>query len=1097
MIRKITPLSFIFLLFVIQAGNTQDRGAALWADSTFSGLEFRSIGPAFMAGRIADIAIHPENDNLWYVAVGSGGVWKTANAGVTWKPIFDDQSSYSIGCVTIDPSNPHTIWVGTGENVGGRHVGYGDGVYRSTDGGQSWKNMGLKASEHISKIVVHPKNSDVIWVAAQGPLWSKGGERGLYKSTDGGQNWKKVLGDEEWVGATDLVLDPRDPNRLYAATWQRHRTVAALMDGGPGTAIYRSNDGGESWEKLSKGLPKSNMGKIGLAISPQEPDVVYAAIEMDRRTGGVYRSTDRGASWEKRSDAVSGATGPHYYQELYASPHQAGRLYLMDVRIQVSDDGGKTFRRLKEEYKHSDNHAIAFRMDDPDYLLVGTDGGLYESFDLAENWRFIANMPITQYYKVAVDDAEPFYNLYGGTQDNNTHGGPSRTDNLHGIRNADWFITVFADGHQPATEPGNPDIVYSEWQQGNLVRTDRTTGEVVYIQPQPEAGEGPERFNWDSPILVSPHAPTRLYFASQRVWRSDNRGDSWRAISSDLTRNQERIELPIMGKNWSWDSPWDFLAMSTYNTITSLAESPKQEGLIYAGTDDGIIQVTEDGGANWRKIEVGSLPGVPKTAFVNDIKADLFDANTVYVALDNHKYGDFKPYLLKSADRGKTWASIAGNIPDRTLVWRLVQDHVKPGLLFAATEFGIYFTPNGGQRWVKLTGGVPTISFRDLAIQRRENDLVGASFGRSFYVLDDYSVLREVTAEQLQGEAALFSTRRAWWYIPRAVLDFDDAKGSQGSGYYIAPNPAFGATFTYYLKDGLKTKAELRKEKEKAMSGDVPFPGWDAVEEERRQEEPKIWLTVADEQGNVIRRLEGPVKKGFHRVSWDLRYPAPQAITVDQRPPRGDGDDDDGPVGFMAPPGTYTVTLSKQEGGTVTILAGPASFEVERLREGALPGAAPEQVAAFWRELEDVQGEVSATAVTLRGSLNRTKAMQLALSRTPGAPGALDEQLHGVRQALLQLDEALNGNRAKQEVGEKTPPTVQDRLRTAVSGTRLSTYGPSPMHRRSLEIARSGLSSIKAELSRITGQQIPQLEKAMAEAGAPWIEGQALPVGEK
>ncbi|MEL6822093.1 MAG: glycosyl hydrolase, partial [Calditrichota bacterium] len=636
------------------------------SDTTLSGLKLRSIGPAFMSGRIADIAIHPDDDNVWYVAVGSGGVWLTRNAGTTWKPIFDKQASYSIGCVTIDPQNPHIIWVGSGENVGGRHVGYGDGIYRSSDGGSSWKNMGLKNSEHISEIIVHPENSDVIWVASQGPLWSAGGERGVYKSKDGGKSWKRVLGDAKWVGATEIEIDPRNPDILYAATWQRHRTVAAYMGGGPGTGLHSSQDGGETWTKLKKGLPSSNMGKIGLAISPQNPDVIYAAIELDRRKGAVYRSSNRGASWKKMSDTVSGGTGPHYYQELYASPHAFDRIYLANVRFKVSDDGGKTFRTMKEKHKHSDNHSLAFRKDDPDYLLAGTDGGIYESFDLAENWRFISNLPLTQYYKVAVDDAEPFYHIYGGTQDNNTQGGPSRTDNFHGIRNADWYITLFGDGHQPATEPGNPNIMYSEWQQGNLVRVDRTTGEFVYIQPQGEPDDT-ERFNWDAPILVSPHSPTRLYFASQRVWRSENRGDSWTAISGDLTLNQERVQLPIMGTTWGWDAAWDIYAMSAYNTITSLAESPVQENLIYAGTDDGIVQVTEDGGKNWRKINVGSIKGVPAGAFVNDIKADLHDANTVYLALDNHKFGDYAPYLYKSTNRGKTWRSISSNLPAKHL----------------------------------------------------------------------------------------------------------------------------------------------------------------------------------------------------------------------------------------------------------------------------------------------------------------------------------------------------------------------------------------------------------------------------------------------
>lgn len=1100
--KKSFYCSFLLILISLIAINVNGQRRAkstvptpsLLSDSTFAGLKFRSIGPAFKSGRIADIAINPEDDNQWYVAVGSGGVWKTKNAGTTWTPIFDQQPTYSIGCVTIDPNNPHTIWVGTGENVGGRHVGYGDGVYRSRDGGASWENMGLKTSEHISKIIIHPKNSDIIWVASQGPLWSKGGERGLYKSIDGGKNWKQVLGDNQWIGVTDMVVDPRNADWMYAATWQRHRTVAAYMGGGPGSGIHRSTDGGETWEQLSKGLPTSDMAKIGLAISPQNPDIVYAAIELDRRKGGVYRSSDRGSSWEKRSDAVSGATGPHYYQELYASPHAFDRLYLVDVRIQVSDDGGKTFRRLKEDLKHSDNHSVAFRMDDPDYLLIGTDGGIYESFDLAENWRFMANLPLTQYYKVAVDDAEPFYNIYGGTQDNNTHGGPSRTDNVHGIRNADWYITVFADGHQPATEPGNPDIVYSEWQQGNLVRTDRTTGEVVYIQPQGEPNDPAERFNWDAPILVSPHQPTRLYFASQRVWQSNDRGDSWTAISKDLTRNQERVTLPLMDKTWSWDAPWDVSAMSTYNTITSLAESPQQEGLIYAGTDDGIIQVTENGGDSWRKIEVGSLPGVPKTAFVNDIKADLFDANTVYVVLDNHKYGDYNPYLLKSTDRGKTWRSLKSNLPGRTLVWRLVQDHVKPGLLFLATEFGIYTTIDGGQKWIKLTGGLPTISFRDLAIQRRENDLVAASFGRSFYIFDDYSVLRDLSEEQLKKEATLFTARKAWWYIERAVLSFNKTS-DQGASYYVAPNPPFGSTFTYYLADEIKSKKAARQESEKGKikaNQSVPFPGWDAVEAERREETPKILLTIKDGAGQVIRRLEGPVKKGFHRVTWDLRYPATDAIALADKPTN----DDDPPQGLLAAPGTYAVSLAKQVNGVTTELAGPMNFEVERLRKGALEGATPEATAAFWREIDQLNRDLSGTSLALRNGLSKIKGMRKALDRATTNPGELDSQLHQLRERLLDLDQQLNGNRAKQEIGEKGSATVSRHLSVAYTGTSLSTYGPTTTHKRSLEMGRAQFAAIKDKLQQILNKELPEMEKTLIAAGAPWVEGQTLPIGE-
>jgi len=1090
MITRITSYFFVFIFlatsfqtFAQRSKNKQTPKSTL-SDSIFTGLKLRNIGPAFMSGRISDVAIHPQDENTWYVGVASGGVWKTHNAGTTWKPIFDEQSSYSIGCVTIDPENPNIIWVGTGENVGGRHMGYGDGVYKSTDGGSTWKNMGLKKSEHISKIIIHPDDSNIIWVAAQGPLWSKGGERGLYKSIDGGKTWIKTLGDAEWTGVTDIVIDPNNPDQLYAATWQRHRTVAAYMGGGPGSGIHRSTDGGDTWEELKNGLPTSWMGKIGLAISPQNPDIVYAAIELDRRTGGVYRSIDRGSIWEKRSDAVSGATGPHYYQELYASPHQFERLYLVDSNMQISDDGGKTFFRMNEKNKHGDNHSVAFRQDNPDYLLIGTDGGLYETFDLTETWRYIENLPVTQFYKVAVDDAEPFYNIYGGTQDNSTQGGPSRTDNMQGIQNSDWRVVLNWDGHQPATEPGNPNIIYAERQEGTLSRIDLTTGEVIDIQPQAGVNEDFERFNWDAPILVSPHSPTRIYFASQRVWKSDNRGDKWTAISPDLTKNQSRIELPIMGRKQSWDATWDVSAMSNYNTITSLAESPKQSGLIYAGTDDGLIQITDDGGTTWRKIEVGSMPGVPATAFINDIKADLFDVNTVYVALDNHKYGDYTPYLLKSTDKGRTWRSIVNNIPDRTLVWRIVQDHIKPELLFTATEFGIYFSVNGGGNWTKLKGDVPTISFRDLAIQRRENDLVGASFGRGFFILDDYTPLRSITEERLKQEAILFPIRDASWFIPRSHLEFDAGKGSMGDSHYVAPNPDFGAVFTYYLKDELKTDSEKRQDVEKKNKvTDVAFPGWDALDAERIQAEPKIILTITDSQGNVIRKIEGPRKSGFHRIAWDLRYPVPQAIMLkDSGNPT-----DEAPQGLMAPPGTYKASLAKIANGEVTPLSETITFNVKPLREGALKGATPQEATAFYRTYESTMINVSKLELELSKSIQRANAMEKALLNSNAKPGALNKELYNLKTDLAKLNADMYGNQSKIEIGEKTKPTIGDRMFAVYRGIERSTYGPTETHKQTMEIINSQVSALSSRLE-VLQQKLDNLYTSLRNAGSPYIE---------
>lgn len=1060
-----------FLLIGHSAAQSDEKDEG--ADAVYNGLSFRSIGPALMSGRVADIAIHPENENLWYVAIGSGGVWKTENSGTTWSSIFDGQASYSIGCLALDPQNPEIVWVGTGENVGGRHIGYGDGIYKSEDGGRSWKNMGLKASEHISKIIIHPTNSKILWVASQGPLWSSGGERGVYKSTDGGATWKRTLGDDEWVGATDLLIDPRNPDRLYAATWQRHRTVAGYLGGGPGTAIYTSTDGGENWVKLSQGLPSGSMGKIGLAISPQNPDVVYAAIELDRRKGGVYRSENHGASWTKMSDAVAGGTGPHYYQELYASPHNFDEIYLANNYMLVSFDGGKTFTQMNEEEKHVDNHAVAFKMSDPNYILVGCDGGLYESFDKTKNWKFIDNLPVTQFYKIAVDDAEPFYFVYGGTQDNNTQGAPSQTDNVHGIRNSDWFVVLGGDGHQPATEPGNPNIVYAQWQQGNLNRHDRLTGENTSIKPQPELGEKTERFNWDAPILVSPHDPKRIYHASQRVWRSDDRGDSWRPISGDLTKNIERIQTPFYGKKQKWDNAWDIYAMSDYSTITSLSESPLKDGLIYAGTDDGIIQVTEDGGANWRKVDFTKIKGLPATAFVNDIKADVHDENVVYAVFDNHKYGDYAPYLFKSADKGRTWQAISTGIPDRTLVWRIVQDHVDKGLMFLGTEFGVYCTRDGAKSWTKMKSGLPNISVRDLAIQRRENDLIAGTFGRGIYILDDYSSLRSIDPGQ---EAQLFTPRDGKWYRKRQVLGYS-SKASQGDNFFVADNPPFGVEFTYYLKESYPSATAQRKAKEKEIekaNGEVGVPEWAVLEAETKALEPKVWLFVYDSDGKIIRKVEAKNTKGTSRVSWDLSTEPNYTITEKNM--------DRGGSGPMAAPGRYTARLFKQIDGSFTALGEQVSFEVKPFMRGALDGSSPDAVVEHWQATSALSAKVSDLGTDIRETKDLIAMMLTAYTRAPETDAALHSELLALRDRILDLEQRFGGSKVRDEVGEKDEyPTVRDYLWAASAG---STYGPTPSHRKYLSHAQSLFDEITAKLGEIRSSVSP-LEGRLKQIGAP------------
>ena len=1081
---KSIVLSFlsVFLFLPLQTLEAQKRKNKKTTESTptvsLEAFNLRNVGPAFLSGRIADIKTHPENESVWYVATGSSGVWKTVNAGTTWTPIFDDQPSYSTGCITLDPSNPDVVWVGTGENVGGRHVAYGDGIYRSDNGGTTWKNMGLKKSEHISEIIVHPDNSDVVWVAVQGPLWTSGGERGLYKTTNGGTSWKRVLGNDQWTGVTDIMIDPRNPQILYAATWDRHRTVAALMGGGSGTALYRSDDGGENWTKLTEGLPESNMGKIGITISPQNPDVVYAAIELDRKSGAVYRSSNRGASWTKMSDTVSGGTGPHYYQELYASPHEFDRLYLMNVRVLTSGDGGKTFVQLKERDKHSDNHAIVFKKDDPNYIMLGTDAGIYETFDNAETWRYIKNLPLTQFYKVAVNNAEPFYHIFGGTQDNGSAGGPSATDEREGIANKHWYKTLFADGHQSATDPVYNDIIYAETQQGGLYRIDLTTGEQVSVQPKAGLGESHERFNWDAPILVSPHNPKRLYFASYRVWKSESRGDDWEPISGDLTRNEDRLTLPIMGRKQSWDNAWDVGAMSNYNTITSLAESPVQEGLLYAGTDDGFIQVSENGGESWRKIPVTALGLAPRT-FVNDIKADLFDANTVYVALDNHKEGDFNPYLFKSTDKGQSWQSISGNIPDRTLVWRMVQDPVKKNLLFAATEFGIYTSLNGGTSWQKL-GGAPTISFRDLTIQKRENDLVAASFGRGFFVLDDYSALREFTEDNLSQKGKLFTPRTAKWFVPRSNI------GNTGADYYFAKNPTYGAVFTYHLADEYQTAKEVRKEKETSLNknkADIPFPGWDALDTERQEKEAQVVLSIQDSQGNVINKISQKASQGSHRMAWNFSHFNPYSISDSPSRYRGGG--------ALAKPGTYQASLSLVQNGEVIPLDGPISFEVKALREGVLKGVSHEEYNAYLTEITQVYKSISAVRDVLSESGKMHKAMVTALAQAKILPGTLEPKLEALKLDLTRINQSISGSPSRREVGERNPAGIQSFLSNAMVGLRNS-YGPTPLHRKSLKIAKELLIQLRAEVKTISEVRIPDIEAALKAADAPYILGQGI-----
>jgi photosystem II stability/assembly factor-like uncharacterized protein len=1071
------------------ATQAQEAGAAeaQVTQGAIAGLKLRGIGPAVMGGRIADIAVHPLARTTWYVAAGSGGLWKTTNAGIVWKPVFDDQPSYSIGTVALDPGNPEVVWVGTGENVSGRHVGWGDGVYRSRDAGATWERLGLEASEHIGKILVDPRDGDVVFVAAEGPLWAAGGQRGVYKTTDGGATWTQVLEIDENTGVTDLEFDPADPDVLYAAAYQRRRHIWSLLGGGPESGIYKSTDGGESWRQVEEGLPEGDVGKIGLAVTPADPSLVYATIEADEEERGFYRSRDKGESWERRNPYISGGTGPHYYQEIEASPTDPDLVYQMDVFFHVTRDGGASFDFLGTgREKHSDNHALWIDPDDGLHLIAGTDAGLYETFDQGTTWRHFPNLPVSQFYKLALDNSEPFYNVLGGAQDLGTLFGPSRTLNVEGIRNRDWYAPMGADGYGVAIDPDDPHTLYLETQVGNLYRYDRRSEEALQIQPQPAPGDPPERWNWDSPILISPHDPSRLYFGSQRLWRSDDRGDSWRPVSGDLTRDRNRYELELMGRVWSVDALYDNGAMSMYGTLTAVSESPVAEGVLYVGTDDGLVQVSEAGGESWT--QAAPLPGVPDLSFVNDVEASQHDAGTVFVVADAHKTGVFTPFVFESRDRGRTWRSISGDLPDGTVVWAIQQDHEDPDLLFVATEFGLYVSLDRGEHWHELSGGVPTIAFRDLKLHRRDDDLVGATFGRGFYILDDYAPLRDIARGVSSNGAHLFPVRVAWWYLSYVPMQAR-GKPTLGSTDFTASNPPFGASFTYHLSEVPTTEREARRTAEKDLrerGQDAPFPGWDRLRREAGESEPRVFLTVRDTQGEAIRRLEGPAEKGLHRVAWDLRRPPPDPVDLEtpgftppwMTPPRGP----------LVPPGRYRVELALVSSAGVQPLGTPQEFEVKAV-PSAPAGTDFDAVAGFQQAASEVMRRVAGANQEIERVREALRHMRAALVETPRADPRLFTRVDEIEASLDELQTRLTGDPVRGRLNEASEPSIRGRVALVINGHWGTRQMPTETQRASLEIARDGFSNLEGELTALIEEELSRLESDLVAAGAPWRPG--------
>ena len=1088
---KLSALVFVAVLALSAASNASKpnspparAGASPghFTAESWSGLSFRSIGPAVTEGRVVDIAVDPLHPSTWFVGAACGGVWKTINAGNTWEPVFDGEGSYSIGSVAIDPNNPSVIWVGTGENNSQRAVAYGDGVYRSDDGGKSWKNMGLKASEHIGRVRIDPRDSRVVYVAAQGPLWKDGGDRGLYKTTDGGKTWKSVWNISENTGVNEVLLDPRDPDVLYAAAYQRRRHVWGFIDGGPESGISKSTDAGATWTKLSTGLPTEDMGRIGLALAPSEPDTIYAIIEAANGASGIFRSTDRGAAWEKRSGFTNSA--PMAYNIIVVDPKYPERVIGMDVSMQVSDDGGKSFRPLGEADKHVDNHVLWIDPANNSHYLSGCDGGVYESYDRAATWNFKANLPITQFYRVTVDDARPTYNVYGGTQDNESLGGPSRVFGTQGITNADWFVTSTGDGFVSAVDPEDPNTVYSEAQYGALNRMDRRTGEQLYIQPQPGKGEDGFRWNWDSPLLVSPHSHTRLYFAANKLFRSDDRGSHWSEVSGDLTRRLDRNSLKMMGKIW----PADAVAKNSYSSIfgngVSLSESPLKEGLLYFGTDDGLVQVTEDGGKSWRRIE--KFPGIPEMTYVSHLTASAHDASTVYATFDNHNMGDFKPYILKSADRGRSWSSAAGDLPERGSVHTVVEDPVDRNLLFAGTEFGCYFTKDGGAHWIRLKGGLPTIAVRDIAIQKRENDLVLATFGRGFYILDDYTPLRLASAAEFEKPAHSFPVKTARISVEPSPLGLR-GRAFLGASFYEGANPPFGAILTYYLKDELKTNVKRRHEAEKEAeksAAAAPYPTLNQLREEAAEEEPAVLVTISDAQGRAIRTLAAPATAGVHRINWDLRFPPANPTSL--APPPSDDGFSQPATGPLVVPGRYTASFFQRVSGKVTPIAETQTFEASGAFD--IPAREREELWNFELKTARLQRAVLGAEGSLHEAQTRVRHVKKAILDTPGAEPAFGTRAREIEAALRQIERNLSGDPVAGARNETSPLPVSARVGVIVGTHWVATSAPTGTSEENYRIAAEEFA---VELARLKSAEsdLRELESKMEAAGAPWTPG--------
>lgn len=1040
-------------------------------------LQWRPIGPAVMGGRIADIAA--VDGDTFFVGAATGNLWKTTNRGTTWTTLFDERDDVnSIGDVTVAPSNPNIVWIGTGEANNRQSSPWGAGVYHSDDGGESWEHKGLTESRHIGRIAIHPNDPDTLYVAAVGNLWAAGEERGIYRSTDGGDSWERVLYIDENTGAIDLIMHPSDPKTLIAGMYQRRRSACCFVGGGPGSGLYRTTDGGDTWEELTEGLPEGDKGRWGLDYHRADGNIVYATVEASGEGTGIYRSMDGGSSWEKRSDTNP---RPMYFSQVRVDPVNPQRVYVLGVRLAVSDDGGVTFNENAAARVHSDHHAMWIDPEHPDHIIMGSDGGVHVSFDASGSWRMLDNLDLGQFYEIGVDNREPYW-VYGGLQDNGSWGGPSNTLDGRGIRNADWFNVNGGDGFYARVDPQDPSILFAESQNGNLVRVDLDAMERQSIRPvarpdramvaewpgggddQETAVEGeeaaepdPYRWNWNSPIVISSHDRATIYYGGNALLRSRDRGLTWEQMSPDLTRAINRDEEELMGVKPVLGILSRNDGISSYGNITTLSESPLDADVVYVGTDDGNVQRTVDGGANWTDI-TETFPGLPDRTYVSRLTASSAVAGRVYATFDNHYHGDFRPFVYVSDDHGDTWTTITGGLPGWSV--NVIAEHPRtPDLLFLGNELGVWFSIDRGTTWARLDNNLPTVPVDDIVIHESSNDLVIGTHGRSIWILEDITPLEHFASAASATAPMLFPVR------PATAYNVNSPQGWSGNSEFRAPNPANGAIVRYWIPEGWQPAPP--EAPEAAAGSDVPAATGSAQRGRRRGERgvgeraqadegPTLEIQIVDGAGNSVRTLKGSAKPGIQQLVWDLRTDPPFEAPPGQ--PRGRFNRP--PPGLKVPAGTYRANIEGVDTGAVVAVAMDPRMNVApedaAARQSALQAAfayakpytdANAAVTRLRQRLEQIDGEIKAVA---------------------NAPEDLTTSVEAIGAVLDEVGDSLRGDR---------------RVLFAAFGIERSSARPTDDQIYTLEQARQRLPALIAQLNDVIGEQIPQLYVRMNEAG--------------